>query len=198
MIRANRVGVHPSQVDQLGYLVGGGGGTDAYTKTESDAKYVNKDQLKANNKNFYFAYDSATQKYGYKTSKTGDFIPFSSATDKFLLGVSDRSLFVGGSDKVKLLEGGVETNGTGNSKTTILSIKFEVLENISTVLLADNVNFPKVNSNTNLRIPVQNSNGVMVNATGNYVQIPYTNNTVYLSGTYEPGIYYATMIYNSK
>lgn len=193
-IKANRVGVHPSQVDHLGYLVGGGG-SDAYTKTESDAKYVNKDQLKANNKNFYFAYDSATQKYGYKTSKTGDFIPFSSATDKFVLGVSDRSVFVGGSDKINILEGGCETT----EHTTILSIKFEVTESITTQLLANNSAFPKIIGNSNVKFSVLNANGVVINANDNYVQIPYTNDTVYLHGTYTPGnIYYATMIYESK
>lgn len=37
-LKAGRVGVHPSQVDLFGKIVGGGSG-DSYTKAEADAKF---------------------------------------------------------------------------------------------------------------------------------------------------------------
>ncbi|MCQ2369785.1 MAG: hypothetical protein MJ007_04840 [Paludibacteraceae bacterium] len=134
MLKANRVGVHPSQVDQLGYLVGGGGSTDAYTKTESDAKYVNKDQLKANNKNFYFAYDSTTQKYGYKTSKTGDFIPFSSGADTGIVvnaPSTEKLVPLGGN--CEIVEGGYELL---SSKSNLINMTVRVLKDLDT---SDNI-----------------------------------------------------------
>ena len=95
-IKAGRVGVAPSQVDMAGNIIGSGG--DSYTKAESDAKFAEKSdtyiklevdqmlaskvgigQLEANDKNFYFAYDSTTQKYGYKLDNEGDFHPFESS-----------------------------------------------------------------------------------------------------------------------
>ena len=61
---------------------------DVYTKSESDAKYatktqvnacVPKTQLTANSKDFIFAYDSTSEKYGYKAGSDGDFVPFEQA-----------------------------------------------------------------------------------------------------------------------
>lgn len=74
-LKAGRVGVNPSQVDMAGNVIGGGS-SDSYTKAESDAKYATKTQLTANEKEFNFAYDATTQKYGYKAGATGDFHPF--------------------------------------------------------------------------------------------------------------------------
>lgn len=85
-IKAGRVGVAPSQVDMAGNIVGGA--SESYTKAESDAKYATKTEtaafatkasLTANEKEFTFAYDATTQKYGYKLDGAGDFYPFESA-----------------------------------------------------------------------------------------------------------------------
>ena len=75
-LKAGRVGVNPSQVDMAGNVIGGG---DTYTKLEIDQLLGSKvgiGQLEANNKDFYFAYDATTQKYGYKLDNEGDFHPF--------------------------------------------------------------------------------------------------------------------------
>ena len=91
-LKAGRVGVDPSQVDMAGNIVGSG--SDSYTKAESDAKYATKSEtvalatkasLTANEKEFTFAYDSTTQKYGYKLDGTGDFYPFDSAAAGLIL-----------------------------------------------------------------------------------------------------------------
>lgn len=83
-IKAGRVGVAPSQVDMAGNITGAGSG---YTKAEADAKFATKtevsgkvpaSQLQANSKDFYFAYDETSEKYGYKAGSDGDFVPFSS------------------------------------------------------------------------------------------------------------------------
>lgn len=76
-LKAGRVGVNPSQVDMAGNVIGGS--SDTYTKLEIDQMMGSKvgiGQLEANNKDFYFAYDATTQKYGYKLDNTGDFHPF--------------------------------------------------------------------------------------------------------------------------
>lgn len=103
-IKAGRVGVAPSQVDIAGNITGAASG---YTKAEADEKFATKSdlsgkantadvysktaaddllalkvptsQLNANSKDFYFAYDSTSQKYGYKAGSDGDFVPFESA-----------------------------------------------------------------------------------------------------------------------
>lgn len=91
-LKAGRVGVAPSQVDMAGNIVGGG--SDSYTKAEADAKFATKSetaafatkaQLTANEKEFTFAYDATTQKYGYKLDGTGDFHPFESAAAGLIL-----------------------------------------------------------------------------------------------------------------
>lgn len=84
-LKAGRVGVAPSQVDMAGNIIGGGSGSDSYTKAEADAKFATKTEtaslatkasLTANGKEFTFAYDEATQQYGFKLDGTGEFIPF--------------------------------------------------------------------------------------------------------------------------
>ena len=87
-LKAGRVGVDPSQVDMAGHIIGGGSGSDSYTKAEADAKFATKTetaalatkaQLTANEKEFNFAYNATTQKYGYKAGATGEFHPFEEA-----------------------------------------------------------------------------------------------------------------------
>lgn len=82
-LKAGLVGVNPNGVDKNGMPKTG----DVYTKSESDAKYatktqvnacVPKTQLTANSKDFVFAYDSTSEKYGYKAGADGNFVPFSS------------------------------------------------------------------------------------------------------------------------
>lgn len=80
-LRAGRVGVAPSEVDEQGHIIGGSGG-DSYTKAETDtllAAKANKSTLTANSKEFNFAYDATTQKYGYKAGADGEFVPFEGA-----------------------------------------------------------------------------------------------------------------------
>lgn len=81
-LKAGRVGVAPSQVDMAGNIIGGS--SDTYTKLEIDQMLGSKvgiGQLEANNKDFYFAYDETSQKYGYKLDNSGDFHPFEEAAD---------------------------------------------------------------------------------------------------------------------
>ena len=82
-LKAGLVGVNPNGVDKNGMPKTG----DVYTKSESDAKYatitqvnacVPKTQLTANSKDFVFAYDSTSEKYGYKAGADGEFVPFDS------------------------------------------------------------------------------------------------------------------------
>lgn len=65
-IKAGLVGVNPKGVDKNGMPIGSKGA-------------VSETQLTANGKQFHFAYDSTSEKYGYKLDGTGDFIPFESA-----------------------------------------------------------------------------------------------------------------------
>lgn len=62
--------------------------SNTYSKTEADNKfatqtalegYVPDTQLTANSKEFFFAYDSTSQKYGYKAGSDGAFTPFEEA-----------------------------------------------------------------------------------------------------------------------
>ena len=85
-IKAGLVGVNPKGVDKNGMPISSGG-----ANVEAEIQQINLDiaqlqaskvgigQLTANNKAFNFAYDSTTEKYGYKLDGTGEFIPFESA-----------------------------------------------------------------------------------------------------------------------
>ena len=85
-IKAGLVGVNPKGVDKNGMPIGSGG-----ANVEAEIQQINLDiaqlqaskvgigQLTANNKAFHFAYDSTSEKYGYKLDGTGDFIPFEQA-----------------------------------------------------------------------------------------------------------------------
>ena len=75
-LKAGRVGVAPSQVDMAGNVLPSG---DSYTKAQADAKFATKESLTANDKEFTFAYDPTSQKYGYKAGTTGEFHPFEEA-----------------------------------------------------------------------------------------------------------------------
>lgn len=83
-LKSGRVGVNPKAVDRYGMPRPG----DVYTKSETDAKYatktqvnacVPKTQLTANSKDFIFAYDETSEKYGYKAGSDGEFVPFEAA-----------------------------------------------------------------------------------------------------------------------
>lgn len=65
-IKAGLVGVNPKGVDKNGMPISSKGA-------------VSETQLTANGKQFHFAYDSTSEKYGYKLDGTGEFIPFESA-----------------------------------------------------------------------------------------------------------------------
>ena len=65
-LKAGLVGVNPKGVDNNGMPIG-----------PKDS--VSETQLTANGKQFHFAYDETSEKYGYKLDGAGDFIPFESA-----------------------------------------------------------------------------------------------------------------------
>lgn len=70
-LKAGLVGVNPKGVDKNGMPKS----DTAAISAEVDAIAAN---LKANNKDFVFAYDGTSQKYGYKAGADGDFVPFDS------------------------------------------------------------------------------------------------------------------------
>lgn len=81
-LKAGLVGVNPKGVDKNGMPK-----TDtAAISAEVDAIAAN---LKANNKDFVFAYDGTSQKYGYKAGADGDFVPFDAAGSGIGIMVSD-------------------------------------------------------------------------------------------------------------
>lgn len=111
-LRAGRVGVSPSEVDELGHIKNGGAGGDSYTKEEADNKFAKKTNLTANNKEFQFAYDSETGSYGYKAGGADTFHPFNFKAG----GVDEAGLYVTDSASTAnitlykdiIVEGGVE------------------------------------------------------------------------------------------
>lgn len=64
-LKAGLVGVNPKGVDNNGMPIG-------------PKDNVSETQLTANGKQFHFAYDETSEKYGYKLDGAGDFIPFES------------------------------------------------------------------------------------------------------------------------
>lgn len=84
-LKAGRVGVRPDQIDMAGQVKTP---STSYTKTEVNALLavkadaedlddkVDVSDLTANNKQFVFAYDAESEKYGYKLDGEGDFHPF--------------------------------------------------------------------------------------------------------------------------
>lgn len=77
-LKAGLVGVNPNGVDKNGMPKMG----DTYTKLEINQMMASKvpvSQLRANNKDFTFAYDSTSEKYGYKAGADGEFVPFDGA-----------------------------------------------------------------------------------------------------------------------
>lgn len=119
-LKAGRVGLDPKYVDDNGAPIGMGETIDAYTKDEADAKfatksntytktaadnkfatqealsaYVPETQLTANSKEFNFAYDSTSQKYGYKAGSDGAFTPFEEAGVTIMGWVKPAELSIG-------------------------------------------------------------------------------------------------------
>ena len=87
-LKAGTVGLDPKYVDKNGAPISQDKSVDAYTKAEADSKfatqtaladYVPETQLTANEKEFIFAYDNTSQKYGYKAGSDGAFTPFEEA-----------------------------------------------------------------------------------------------------------------------
>lgn len=122
-IKAGRVGVAPDQVDMSGRIVGEG--SDAYTKAESDAKFATKtelsgkvpvSQLTANSKEFYFAYDETSEKYGYKAGATGEFHPFEEGGSGGIGWVTPPDL--------------IQTGLTPTDNMTIISGGYKVVDNM--------------------------------------------------------------------
>lgn len=84
-LKAGRVGLDPKYVTEEGAPISNS------AEMESEIQQIKLDiadlqtskvgitQLTANDKEFYFAYDATSQKYGYKLDGTGDFIPFEEA-----------------------------------------------------------------------------------------------------------------------
>ena len=68
-LKAGTVGINPKYVDKYGKPKGTGPAIESVPAT----------QLTANDKKFFFAYDSTSEKYGYKLDGEGDFIPFEGA-----------------------------------------------------------------------------------------------------------------------
>lgn len=106
-LKAGRVGVHPSQVDSTGHIIGGES-VDAYTKTEADKRFVSQSHLRANNKNFFFAYDSDTGKYGYKLNSDGEFNPFSEGVTTGIRVANPVTELINLTDNVEIVSGGYE------------------------------------------------------------------------------------------
>lgn len=111
-LKAGLVGVNPKGVDKNGMPKAG----DTYTKLEINqmmSSYVPVSQLRANNKDFNFAYDSTTEKYGYKAGADGEFVPFEGAgvigmnlPDAIMTGVTLAS-------GIELVKGGYQFDDNG-------------------------------------------------------------------------------------
>ena len=141
-LRAGRVGVAPSEVDESGHIVGGGSG-DSYTKAETDtllAAKANKSYLTANNKIFNFAYDSETGKYGYKAGAQGDFHPFDDAGGVVGMNLPEATMTgMSLSENFEYVDGGYQiADGTDGNK--ILWFDVTVKKVASTGY--DRINFP--------------------------------------------------------
>lgn len=117
-IKAGLVGVNPKGVDKNGMPIGSGG-----ANVEAEIQQINLDiaqlqaskvgigQLTANNKAFNFAYDSTTEKYGYKLDDTGDFHPFDGAAGTIGLNIPNPTMegVVYDDTKIEYVSGGYQT-----------------------------------------------------------------------------------------
>lgn len=105
-LKAGRVGVAPDQIDISGQIKTP---STSYTKTEVNALLAEKADaedlddkvdvadLTANGKQFLFAYDETTEKYGYKAGASDEFHPFEGAagngivlSDPIMTGITPR------------------------------------------------------------------------------------------------------------
>lgn len=196
-LKAGRVGVAPSQVDAFGNIIGGGGG-DAYTKAQSDAKYVNKNQLKANNENFYFAYDNSTGKYGYKLGVSGDFHPFSSATSKYLLPLTENYETLTPASGIHFVSGGVETVSSGGWDTTTFSLGFYLDRDASSYNGFTTAGLEHVYGNYEKQFNIVDEDGNTPHMYENpaYMSISTVGNDTHIFGQFEANkIYYVTGCY---
>ena len=107
-LKAGTVGVNPKGVDKNGMPKAG----DTYTKLEINQMMASKvpvSQLRANNKDFTFAYDSTSEKYGYKAGADGEFVPFDGAGGDGLILTNLDATGISLSDSdITILSGGFE------------------------------------------------------------------------------------------
>lgn len=127
-LKANRVGVAPTEVDALGHIIGGDVPSNVLTVNDIVDSLQSMDATKVlsakqgntlNSKlrtntptgyhSFWFAYDSETDRYGYKVDNDpNQFHPFSSGVEESGLYLLNPTPFESVSDKVTLEEGGYE------------------------------------------------------------------------------------------
>lgn len=195
-LKANRVGVAPTEVDSLGRIKTSS--SDTYTKSEVDTLLNNKvsnSHLKANGKNFYFAYDAETDSYGYKLNGQGDFIPFNKATDKFLWNLSDTTGLTFG-DNIDFLGGGYQEITNSDVQTITFSFKFKVKTD-STGSMKFISGFPHVYGSNSRDYYITDSNGeIGVGVDWNKLTIGTTGTTHYLNGNFTTDkTYYVSGVY---
>ena len=183
-LKAGLVGVNPKGVDKNGMPKAG----DTYTKLEINQMMASKvpvSQLRANNKDFNFAYDSTTEKYGYKAGADGDFVPFDGAG----MGIVVTNPLTTGIELpdtgVELLEGGYEINNATHTATIYMKLH-------NTTGNAFNVVLPfaaDTGSNKSLMLRIVKSSDFEID---NYNSIYYTSQssvsggktTINITGTY--------------
>lgn len=134
-LKAGRVGVHPSQVDSSGHIIGGES-VDAYTKTEADKRFVSQSHLRANNKNFFFAYDSESGKYGYKLNSDGEFIPFSEGVTTGIHVANPVTELIILTDNVEIVSGGYEYLDTDYTSYLNVTLRATKSINVNTVIFS--------------------------------------------------------------
>lgn len=133
-LRPGRVGVAPTEVDENGKIKSGGGTVDAYTKSECDKRFVSQSHLKANNKNFYFAYDNTSGKYGYKLNSDGDFIPFSSGVTTGIHVANPVTELIILSDKLEIVSGGYEYMDSDYTSYLNVTLRAKEFINAATII----------------------------------------------------------------
>lgn len=166
-LKAGRVGVHPSQVDNSGMIINGGETVDAYTKTEADKRFVSQSHLRANNKNFFFAYDSETGKYGYKLNSDGEFNPFSEGVTTGIHVANPVTELIILSNKMEIVSGGYEyldTDYTSYLNVTLRAKEFVNAGSIIFTVEAYNNGFNLVRGETTVDLNGNFRNSGQLNA----------------------------------
>ena len=175
-IKAGIVGVNQKGVDKNGMPKSSGGGSgDAYTKSETNALLagkVNNSQLTANNKAFHFAYDSTSEKYGYKLDGTGDFIPFESTAGNIGLNIPNPTMegVVYDDTKLEYVSGGYQTNVTESGIMLYADIIFKGLSSSY--------------GNTPVTLPYYAPSIIGLQATGTKSEVEAWSSTQYSIGNY--------------